>query len=67
MDSNDLEKERGITILSKNTSVMYNGIKINIWNQSSFKLANILWTKTLQAEYPIPPARRAKASEKQLV
>ena len=30
MDSNDLEKERGITILSKNTSVMYNDIKINI-------------------------------------
>ena len=30
MDSNDLERERGITILSKNTSVLYNGIKINI-------------------------------------
>lgn len=30
MDSNDLERERGITILSKNTSVMHNGIKINI-------------------------------------
>ena len=30
MDSNDLEKERGITILSKNTSVMYNNVKINI-------------------------------------
>lgn len=30
MDSNDLEKERGITILSKNTSIMYNDIKINI-------------------------------------
>lgn len=30
MDSNDLERERGITILSKNTSVYYNGIKINI-------------------------------------
>lgn len=30
MDSNDLERERGITILSKNTSVMYNGIRINI-------------------------------------
>ena len=30
MDSNDLERERGITILSKNTAVMYNGIKINI-------------------------------------
>ncbi|MCD7773490.1 MAG: GTP-binding protein, partial [Ruminococcus sp.] len=30
MDSNDIERERGITILSKNTSVVYNGIKINI-------------------------------------
>ncbi len=30
MDSNDQEKERGITILSKNTSVMYKDIKINI-------------------------------------
>lgn len=30
MDSNALEKERGITILSKNTSVMYNGVKMNI-------------------------------------
>ncbi len=30
MDSNDLEKERGITILSKNTSVMYKDVKINI-------------------------------------
>jgi len=30
MDSNDLEKERGITILSKNTAVMYGDIKINI-------------------------------------
>ena len=30
MDSNALERERGITILSKNTSVMYNDIKINI-------------------------------------
>lgn len=30
MDSNDLEKERGITILSKNVSVIYKDIKINI-------------------------------------
>ena len=30
MDSNDLEKERGITILSKNTSVFYKDTKINI-------------------------------------
>ena len=30
MDSNDLERERGITILAKNTAVMYNDVKINI-------------------------------------
>src|SRR3989338_1487106 len=30
MDSNALEKERGITIYSKNTSIIYNGTKINI-------------------------------------
>ena len=30
MDSNDLERERGITILSKNTAVTYKGTKINI-------------------------------------
>src|SRR5574344_1301341 len=30
MDSNAIEKERGITILSKNTAIIYNGIKINI-------------------------------------
>ena len=30
MDSNDIERERGITILSKNTAVFYKGLKINI-------------------------------------
>lgn len=30
MDSSDLEKERGITILSKNTSIRYHGTKVNI-------------------------------------
>lgn len=30
LDSNELERERGITILSKNTAVYYKGIKINI-------------------------------------
>ena len=30
MDSGDLEKERGITILAKNTAITYNGVKINI-------------------------------------
>lgn len=30
MDSNDIERERGITILAKTTSIHYNGYKINI-------------------------------------
>ena len=30
LDSNDLERERGITILSKNISVNYRGVKINV-------------------------------------
>src|SRR4029453_11001827 len=30
MDSNDLERERGITILAKNTGIRYSGVKINI-------------------------------------
>ena len=30
MDSNDLERERGITILSKNISITYKGVKINV-------------------------------------
>ncbi|HQD50829.1 MAG TPA: GTP-binding protein, partial [Defluviitaleaceae bacterium] len=30
LDSNDLERERGITILSKNTAVFYKNVKINI-------------------------------------
>src|SRR6202049_3198167 len=30
MDSNELERERGITILAKNTAIFYSGIKINI-------------------------------------
>lgn len=31
MDSNALERERGITILSKNTAVMHNGVKSTFW------------------------------------
>ncbi len=30
MDSNELERERGITILAKNTAISYNGVKVNI-------------------------------------
>ena len=35
MDSNDIERERGITILSKNTAVFYKDIKINIIDKFS--------------------------------
>lgn len=30
MDSNDIERERGITILAKNTSIKYKDVKINV-------------------------------------
>jgi GTP-binding protein len=30
MDSNELERERGITILAKNTAIFYHDVKINI-------------------------------------
>ena len=39
MDSNPLERERGITILAKNTSVHWDGVKINIWNGPSASAA----------------------------
>ena len=36
MDSNDLERERGITILAKNVSVIYKGVKINVIDKLGF-------------------------------
>ena len=35
MDSNDLERERGITILAKNTAIFVDGTKINIIDRKS--------------------------------
>ena len=41
MDSMDLEKERGITIMAKNTSVMYEGIKLNILDTPEIGRAHV--------------------------
>ena len=45
MDSNDLEKERGITILAKNTSITYKDIKINIGDNVTVKGDGVLFLK----------------------
>ena len=42
MDSNDIERERGITILSKNTAVYYKDTKINIAGKSGTAQENKL-------------------------
>lgn len=43
MDSNDIEKERGITILSKNTAVMYKDVKINIIDTPATPISAARW------------------------
>ena len=68
LDSNDLERERGITILSKNVSVQYQGVKINIIDtpgHSDFagqvervlKLADGVLLLVDAAEGPMPQTR----------
>ena len=70
MDSNDIERERGITILAKNTSVCYDGIKINIIDtpghadfggevDSVLKLVDGVLLLVDVAEGPIPQPRFA--------
>ena len=43
MDSNDIERERGITILAKNTAVHYNGVKINIIDTRGMPISAAKW------------------------
>ena len=43
MDSNDIERERGITILSKNTAVMYKNTKINIIDTPVTRISAARW------------------------
>ena len=44
MDSNDIERERGITILSKNTAVHYKGVKINIIDTPDTRISEARWS-----------------------
>ena len=68
MDSGDLERERGITILAKNTSVFYKGIKINIVDtpghadfggevERVLKMVNGVLVLVDAAEGPMPQTR----------
>ena len=43
MDSNDLEKERGITISSKNTAIKWGDYRINIVDKSLTPIALVTW------------------------
>ena len=47
LDNNDLERERGITILSKNVSINYNGTKIGLEKRDTIEniSCNSLWDK----------------------
>lgn len=44
MDSNDLEKERGITILAKNCAVEYEGTHINIVDTPAMPISAVKWS-----------------------
>ena len=68
MDSNDLERERGITILAKNTAVQYGDVKINIVDtpghadfggevERSLKMVNGVILLVDAAEGPMPQTR----------
>src|SRR4051794_36570447 len=68
MDSNDLERERGITILAKNTSIKYKGVKINIVDtpghsdfggevERTLKMADGALLLVDAAEGPLPQTR----------
>jgi len=44
MDNIDLERERGITIMAKNTAVFYNGVKINIVDTPAMPTSAARWS-----------------------
>jgi GTP-binding protein len=80
MDSNELERERGITILAKNTAIFYNGVKINIVDtpghsdfggevERALKLVDGVLLLVDASEGPLPQTRYVlrKALEAKLV
>ena len=44
MDSGDIERERGITILAKNCSTVYNGVKIILWTRRATPILAARWS-----------------------
>src|SRR5690242_18050659 len=79
MDSNELERERGITILAKNTAVLYQGVKINIVDtpghsdfggevERALKMVDGVMLLVDASEGPLPQTRYvlSKALEAQL-
>ena len=80
MDSNELERERGITILAKNTALFYKGVKINIVDtpghadfggevERALKMVDGVMLLVDAAEGPLPQTRYvlAKALEAKLL
>src|SRR5260370_70701 len=68
MDSNDLERERGITILAKSTGIRYHGVKINIVDtpghsdfggevERALKMVDAVLLRVDASERPLPQTR----------
>src|SRR5438874_6555468 len=53
MDSNALERERGITIMAKNTAVMYRGVKINIVDTPGDRKSTRLNSSHVEISYAV--------------
>ena len=77
MDSNDLEREKGITILAKNTAVTYRGVKINIVDtpghadfggevERALRLVDGVLLLVDAAEGPLPQTRFVLSKAKRL-